>query len=472
VNRISSGNVELDRVLGGGFPPNSINLVMGMPGTGKTVLAQHLAFSNATPEARVLYFSTVSEPLDKILRYVQGFSFFDPEKIGDSVIYADLSETLRSEGLAAAIDVIVDDIKEHGPRFLVVDSFKALHSFADDEREFRSCLTKLTAALSSLAVTSFLVGEYSAGEAAKHSEFAVVDGVLELVLQKVGVRDIRYLRVTKLRGSDFMSGEHAFRISADGLAVFPRVAAPSSPVPYEVAATRMKTGVDALDAMVDEGYWKGGSTVVFGPPGSGKTLLGLHFVFKGIEMGEPGVIATLQENPTQLRRVVAGFGWDLEEAIDSGMLRLHYVSPVGVYLDEFVHQVAAIAQAEGSQRVLIDSINDLQMSSPDTERFRDYLYSLTQSMSSASISLFMTQEVRDLFATTVLSEYGVSHMSDNVLLINYVHEGADIVRTLAVIKTRGSRHDSRVRRFTIDSEGIRIGDPIAIDSSGQYGSIA
>lgn len=460
MKRLSTGSAQLDMVLGGGFPEHSINLVTGMPGTGKTILAQRIVFANARPEAPALYFGTVSEPLDKILRYVQEFSFYDPEKIGDAVVYVDLSDTLRTSGLTAASDEIADAVREYRPRLLVIDSYKALRAFAKDEREHRTCLASLTVLLSSLAVTTFLVGEYSADEAVDGPEFAVADGVLELTLEKTGVRDIRHLRVTKLRGTDFFGGQHAFRITDDGLKVFPRVVTPSRAPGYDVDEVRAPTGVEGVDGMIDHGLSKGSATVVFGPPGSGKTAFGLHFLLKGIEMGEPGLLATLQENPTQLRRVGRGFGWDLEDAVRSGMLHLYYVSPVGLYLDEFVHRVVTIATEKGCGRIVVDSLNDLRSISPDMARFRDYMYSLTQAMAVMGVTLVMTHELRELFGTSELSDVGVSHMADNVLLLNYLHDGAEIRRTIAVVKARGSRHDSRVRGLSIGAHGLSVGEPV------------
>ena len=458
MDRISSGNEVLDSILDGGFPTNSINIVMGLPGTGKTILAEKIVFSNASAERPALYIATVSEPLDKMLRYLQEFDYFEPEMIGNAVIFHDMSELLRAKDLGAFVAAVIALVKEINPSFLVIDSFKALHAFATSSAEYRTVVSELMSVLSSLAITSFLVGEYTSDEIASKPEFAIADGIIELVLQKVGVKDVRYLRVVKERGSQFRNGEHAFKITNSGLAVFQRVVTPDAAVAYELVNKRDKTGVQVFDEMVADGFWQGASTIVFGPPGSGKTLLGLHFIFKGIEMGHKGLIATMEENPTQLHRIVSGFGWDLQKAVDDGMLELYYVSPVDIYIDEFVSTISDMAFKSGAERVMIDSLSDLVSSEPDVRRFRDFIYSLVQSMSTKGISTYMTHEMNDLFATSVTTEFGISHMSDNIVLIHYLRQQSEIKRAIAVVKTRASMHDPRIRQFEITSEGFRIGE--------------
>ena len=86
--RLSTGNRELDDILQGGIPENSINIIMGEPGSGKTTLAEEFMFANANDERRpILYLTTLSEPLDKVIKYLQQFRFFDVEKMGRTIRY-------------------------------------------------------------------------------------------------------------------------------------------------------------------------------------------------------------------------------------------------------------------------------------------------------------------------------------------------------------------------------------------------
>ena len=204
--------------------------------------------------------------------------------------------------------------------------------------------------------------------------------------------------------------------------------------------------------MLTDGYWPGSSTLCAGPSGIGKTLMGLHFIVAGTEVGEPGIIASLQENPTQLGRVANGFGWSLDESVT-----MMYRSPVDLYVDEWIYELLDTVDRIGVKRVLIDSLTDLLFASGDEVRFREYMYSLIQRCSRSGVSLFMTSELPDLFAVTRLSEYGVSHLSDNVLVLQYLREDATIRRAITALKTRASRNDPRMREFKIGPQGITLG---------------
>jgi circadian clock protein KaiC len=278
--------------------------------------------------------------------------------------------------------------------------------------------------------------------------------------------------VLKLRGSGFLSGGHAYRLSEGGMEVFPRLADPVDPSAYTMPAQRISSGIAALDAMLADGYWPGAATLVAGPSGSGKTLIGLHFVVSGARRGEPGIIATLQENPTQLERVAQGFGWSLAE----DGIELLYRSPVNLLVDQWVYELLATLERTGARRILIDSLGDLAFAAGDEVRYREYLYSLVQRCSRRGVSLLMTLELADLFQVTRLSEMGISHVSDNVVLLQYLRQQARVKRTLTVLKTRASLHEPQVRQFTITPEGVtlvaELGDERLADPEGRPGGSA
>jgi len=455
--RFSSGDEHLDAVLGGGLPANAVNMIIGLPGSGKTILAEQFMFHNASPQRPGVYLSTVSEPLDKILRYGQGLDFFDAGTIGTSVFFDDLGQTLNNGGLDAVLAHIRTFITERRPGVIAIDSFKALSAYGENPQAFRQFLHGLAGILTALPTTAFWVGEYGPAEIASAPEFAVADGIIALTTRREAERAIRHLEVLKLRGTGFMSGEHAYRIAHDGLHVFPRLAERLPVEPHELQSERMSSGIPAIDEMLADGYWPGASTMVAGPSGSGKTLMGLHFIFNGAAAGQPGIIATLQENRIQLDRIVKGFGWSLANED----VELMYRSPVDLYLDEWFYELLEVIDRTRARRVFIDSLGDLRRSAVDELRFREYLYSLLQRCTNQQVSVMMSQETPGPFGIARLSEGDISHLSDNVILLQFVPRDAQLHRSVTVLKTRASRHSPDVREFKITATGIVLGEPLS-----------
>ena len=215
--RLSSGSQRLDEVLNGGLLKNAINLIVGVPGSGKTILSQQFAFHNATKEHPALYLSTLSEPLDKILRYGQGFTFFDQAALRDGrVIYEDIGPVLGEQGLDHVLASIDQYLKNLQPGIVVIDSFRVFHAFASDLTDFRRFLYGLTRRLTASATTAVWNAPYAREQAQDAAEFAVADGIIALDIKQVAEREMRVLQVLKLRGSQYHSGEHSYRISDDG----------------------------------------------------------------------------------------------------------------------------------------------------------------------------------------------------------------------------------------------------------------
>jgi circadian clock protein KaiC len=461
--RLGSGHAPLDEILEGGLPGNGISILMGLPGTGKTILAQQYAFRNADPERPVVYFSTLSEPLEKIIRFGQSLRFFTASAVGTSLFYEDLGQTASRDGLAGVAERVMATLKERQPGLMIIDGFRALQVFADSDAAYRRFLHQLAGRLSVFPAASLWVGIYEANDIPALPEFAIADAILELRTVRAGLRDQRFLEIHKLRGSGFRSGQHAYRIDVDGLHLFPRLADLERPDDQWLGDERVPFGLAALDDMLAGGVYPGSSTIIAGPAGSGKTVLGLHFILSGATRGEPGVIAALQENPAQLGRLLRGFGYSIEDHPVTVMYR----SPVDIYLDEWVYDLLDAVQRTGARRVLLDSLGDLEDVSPDETRFREFMYSLTQRLSRRATSLVMTYESARFPGVHSLSSFAASHLSDNVIVLNQRAEQGGLYRDVSVPKFRASAHDLAIRQFTIDSRGISIdGLPATPRSSG------
>jgi circadian clock protein KaiC len=230
---------------------------------------------------------------------------------------------------------------------------------------------------------------------------------------------------------------------------------PPGPPDYTERVERVNTGVPGLDEMIDQGFWRGSTTLVAGPTGSGKTIIGLHFIWEGVLKGEPSLYVGLQENPTQLVRMMRNLGWDADELMNNENFELMYRSPVEVQLDEVATEIFRRIKEGRVKRIVIDAIGDLERGGIDTERFGDFIYSLTQWFARENVTCLLTYEMSDLFNVIGISQNDVSNLSDNIVLLRF-NQGYEMRRTLRILKTRGSAHDNREHEVEITNKGVRV----------------
>lgn len=455
IERIATGCAGLDEILNGGIPANTISVIMGAPGTGKTIMAEEIAFCNATEERPALYLTTLSEPLEKFLFHGQNYTFFDIAKVGTAVIYEDLGIMVRKAGIEKLPEIVTDLLVKYKPSFLFIDSFKSLNELLQSTAERRTVIYDLATVLSAYKCTTFLIGEYAEAMTTDLPEFAIADVVLNLMKYSTNVREQRFLGVEKLRGSSSIPGLHAFSINREGIQMYPRLLSPRVAPTYEPRVERVNTGITGLDDMIHQGFWRGSTTIVAGPSGSGKTILSLHFIREGVRNGEPCLYVGFQENPAQMARIMQNLGWNATELLGNGNFEHLYRSPVEMQLDSVAAEIFERVRAGKVRRVVIDALDDLERRSIDRQRFADFIYALTQWFAVENVTCIMTTELRELFQVQTMSDVEISNMSDNLVLLGFT-KGEEMQRTIRIIKTRGSDHDNRSHFVEISDKGAVI----------------
>ncbi len=459
-DKISTGIPRLDEILQGGLARYSVNVIAGPPGTGKTILAQQIVFHNAGVDRQIPYLVTVSEPTVKMLRYGQNLSFFDLGRVGQNVIYFDIGSVLLEQGLDEVARQIEQYIEMYEPSILAIDSFKAIHEMTEDSPRLREFAYRLAVRLTTWGATTLLVGEYTRETINEAPIFAIADGIVLLDQESRGMQTYRYLEVLKMRGDAYFAGKHPFRITSNGLQIYPRLKTPDRPTAYPMGEHRASLGVTGLDEMTHGGVLSSSSTLVAGSAGTGKTLLCLHFLLEGIRHGDPGLLVTFQETPSMLYAFAKGFGWDLNQLQSEGQLAILYSSPVELGVDEHTHLIQEAIEACGARRIAMDSLKDIELATADKVRYKDYVYSLVNSFRQQGITSMLTSEITEIFGAFNVSEYGISFVADSVILLRYVELSGRIARAVSVLKMRGSDHAKDIREYQIFAEGgVRVLTP-------------
>jgi circadian clock protein KaiC len=458
LERLGTGSSPLDMILGGGLPTRSVTVVAGEPGSGKTILALQMLFHHARQGKKCLYFSTLSEPALKTIRYVQAFSFFDPGLTEDRIAFIDLGSALRDGGPEKALQPLIDRVESEGADLVVIDSFKAIHDLLPGSAASRMFVYDLAVGMAAWGATTLLVGEYTVEEIGTAPEFAIADGIVRLTNERQELTAARQFEVLKLRGADYITGRHFFEIGANGLVLYPRVRGPAiTDDPPVDLSDRVTTGIPGLDALLLGGLPRASTTIVEGGTGTGKTLVGLHFLLEGARRGEPGILFTLEETPAQLRAVAKSFGLDVASLEAQGQLVIDYTSPVELLTDRFLDHALWLIKEVGARRVVLDSITSMALSVVSQRRFRELVYALTKHVRAGGVTLLMTMEVAEQLGTAQLTGHGVSSIADNLIVLRYVEVQARVGRAVLVLKARGIGHATDLRHFVIDDHGAHVG---------------
>lgn len=463
IQTLPTGVPGLDEILGGGLPEFSFNIIAGAPGGGKTTLAHQIMFANATPERPALYFTVLGEPALKMLRYQQQFQFFDHTKLNASIRFINLSRVVLDHDLNAVLEAIVKEVEAVSPGIVVVDSFRTVvrkaHSGATDV-ELQGFIQRLAVNLTSWQATTFLIGEYDEGEIRDNPVFTVADGLFWLSQQIERNSIVRKLQIRKSRGQASVPGLHTFRITEAGLQTFPRTFGLTGREAKARGHRRLSCGIPELDEMMGGGIPEGDSLLVAGSSGTGKSLLGTKFIVEGIRQGDPGIVAMFEERPEEYAERAASFGLDLDTPQKEGKLKLLYIRPLDLSVDETVREIIDAVQAMDAKRLVIDSLAGFEMALAPGFRtdFRESLYRMIGALTRTGVTILSTVEVQEAFTGFTLSSYAISFLSDDILRLRYVSINGQLRKMMVVIKMRRSTHSIDMREFEITSEGFVIGE--------------
>jgi circadian clock protein KaiC len=465
IRQLPTGVPGLDEILGGGLPEFSFNIIAGAPGCGKTTLAHQVMFANATPERPALYFTVLGEPAIKMLRYQQQFKFFDAAKMDGSIRFINLSQVVLDQDLSRVLDAIIKEVEASKPAIVVVDSFRTVvrkAQSATSETELQGFVQRLALHLTSWHATTFLIGEYDEAELRDNPVFTVADGLLWLYQSVERNSIVRKMQVMKLRGQESVPGLHTFRISAAGVQTFPRTFGLVPKSSHVKGKRRLSTGVRELDSLMGGGIPEGDSLLLAGPSGSGKSVLGSQFIAEGLRQGEPGIVAMFEELPAEYAQRAAKLGLDFDTPQKEGTLKIIYLRPLDLSVDETVHEIVNSVKEIGCKRLVIDSLVGFEMALAPGFRtdFRESLYRMIGALTRLGVTIISTVEIEENFTSLGLSNFAVSFLADDIVRLRYVSINGQLRKMLLVVKMRRSDHSIDMCEYRITPEGVIVGKPL------------
>ena len=225
---------------------------------------------------------------------------------------------------------------------------------------------------------------------------------------------------------------------------------------------RVKTGIPGLDEMLWGGFLSHTANLIAGAPGTGKTTLGMQFIYHGIvACGEPGLILTFEEFPQQYYSDAASFGWDFRQMEREGKLRVVMTSPevskadlerVGGRIERLVREIDA-------KRIMVDSLSHFEHLSESPAHLRSIVYGFVNALRREGLTAVLTRENVALLGEAEETDDDLAFLVDSYILLRYVEIESAIRKALLVLKMRGSDHDKGIRQFEITSRGIEVRAP-------------
>jgi circadian clock protein KaiC len=263
----------------------------------------------------------------------------------------------------------------------------------------------------------------------------------------------------KLRGQESIPGLHTFRITRAGLQTFPRTLGLAQQPGHIKGERRVSPGIPQLDMLMGGGIPEFNSLLLAGPSGSGKSIMASQFIAEGLRQDEPGVVAIFEELPADLLNRAAKIGLDFDTPQKKGTLKVIYIRPLDLSVDETVHEIVGAVKEIGAQRVVLDSLVGFEMAlAPDFRyEFRESLYRMIGALTRLGVTVVSTVEIEENFTSMGLSNFAISFLADDIVRLRYISINGQLRKMLLVVKMRGSEHSIDMTEYSITGKGIVVG---------------
>jgi len=458
---ISTGIAGLDAILAGGLTKDRLYLLEGEPGTGKTTMALQFLVEGARRGERVLYITLAENEVElRAVAQAHGYSL-DGVTVheiisADSVLDPDEQYTVFHPSeveLGETNRLILSKIDQLNPSRVVLDSLSELQLLAGSPLRYRRHVLALKQFFAKRACTALFLDDKTAigGDQQVRS---IAHGVISLQQAESGYgAERRVLRVLKYRGINYRRGPHDYLIVTGGLVVYPRIVASESRA--LTSRHQVSSGQPALDALLGGGVEEGSSTLISGPPGTGKSSLAMQFVKAVTDSGQRAAMFVFEESLNTLLHRADSIGIDLRQALAGQLLAVSQIDPAEMSPGEFSHAVCTAADA-GARVIVIDSLNGYLNAMPEARFLTTQLREVLTYLGQRGVVTFLIgvqQGVIGVMGTSV----DVSYLADNVLILRYYEADGAVHKALSVFKKRGSAHETTLRAFSITPQGIRVG---------------
>ncbi|SFM77164.1 ATPase domain-containing protein [Methanolobus profundi] len=446
----STGIPGFDEILGGGLTAPSTTLIAGNPGSGRTILGIQSLCEAVKNGEKALYICITTKSENGVREGLSNYSFYEE---GLDIRVFNISSVER-DPLTMLVELgnVVASLK---PDRILVDSVTPI-GFGFPEAERRRFIYSLSSAIGEWNAIVYLTGTMAEADVWRSVISDVVEGIVYLSqnIQRRGSR--RSIKIMKMNNSDYMEGEHTFDISSEGIAIYPRINALN--LDHTSELKRIDAGITKFNELSRGGLFELSSTLIAGNTGTGKTSFGLHFIVYGAMNGEPGIISSFEDNPTELRRYAASIGLELEELEQKNLIRIIYTPPSDINSCKHTVELRKNIEEIGAKRVLLDDISGFDYVFEEPVAKREHIANLLRFFKNMGLTSMLISGNRAAGNNVLVAEIPVSSLADVLILLKHAEIDKEIRKTMSILKMHGSDHEKHLIGYDITSEGIQIGE--------------
>ncbi|SFV32292.1 circadian clock protein KaiC [Devosia crocina] len=461
--RIAAGIPGLDAVLGGGFVDGASYILQGQPGAGKTILANQIAFEALRAGRKVLYITLLAETHDRLFQSLSTLDFFDKERLGNGIVYLSVFQTLKDEGLSAVVSLLRQETRRQQATLLIFDGLLNARDRAETDIDVKTFVAEVQSQAAFVGCTVlFLTSARLADQSPEHT---MVDGVIELYDELVGMRSARRLQVRKSRGSGALGGYHQFEITSSGICIYPRLESSLShpSIPDMPSAKRISTGIEGLDELFLGGIPSGSVTLLLGSSGSGKTSLGLDFLSES-SAAEPGMLFGFYETPERLLIKADALGISLREQVEQGAVYMRWQPLTENLIDKLGHRLLEEVRARGIKRLVIDALAGFERACLYSPRLIEFFAALCNELRALDVTTIVTWE-KDSSAGSGAPGPELYSLIDNLVTLRQVPRRSGVTRSIALLKVRDGAFEPALHEFVIGTTGLKVAFPVDYPSN-------
>ena len=457
-----TGVPGFDELSHGGLPRNRTTLVMGGPGTGKTVLALQTLVAAARKQRQPGIFVAFEERVEEIFANAATFGWRLPELAGNKLFFLDasLSPSVVHSGdfeLTGMLAILAAKKHQIGATWIVFDGIDVLLSLLQNRDAEMREIYRVRDWLAHNDLTGIITTKVN-GELAGAVSYGFMQFMVDCVVRfdrrlEQGVA-VRRLEITKYRGSDFAPGEFPLSFGRSGL----EVAAPGAEeVRHAASGERVSCGFNGLDSMLGGGLLRGSTTLITGAPGTSKTTLAGQFADSACRRGERTLYVSFDEGGERIRRNLRSVGIRLDGHVKSGLLRMYSGRTDVTNPEEHLIRIAALILEHRPRCMVIDPLSAIArtgaLSSARAVGNR-LIYKVKDHYITALITSLVSGEEPQAEAT----ELQISTIADTWIHLSYLVRGGERNRALTIVKSRGTRHSNQVRELILSDQGPALTD--------------